>query len=75
MDMEMPVMDGYTAVKTIRKMESDNPDSEPVPIVALTAHALREHEQKSLDVGCTGHAIKPIKKAQLLSLIRDFACR
>jgi len=75
MDMEMPVMDGYTAVKTIRELEADNPYSEPVPIVALTAHALREHEQKSLDVGCTGHVTKPIKKAQLLALIHDFARR
>jgi len=75
MDMEMPVMDGYTAVKTIRQLEANNPDYKPTPIVALTAHALREHEQKSLDAGCTGHATKPIKKAQLLALIRDFARR
>ncbi|MFC1684292.1 ATP-binding protein, partial [Pseudomonadota bacterium] len=75
MDMEMPVMDGYTAVKTIRELEAGDPDAELVPIVALTAHALREHEQRSLDAGCTGHVTKPIKKAQLLALVRDFARR
>ena len=68
-------MDGYTAVRAIRALEADDPDSGSVPIVALTAHALREHEQRSLNAGCTGHVTKPIKKAQLLALIRNYARR
>jgi len=40
-----------------------------VPIIALTAHASREDEQKSLDAGCTAHLTKPIKKAKLMETI------
>lgn len=72
MDMEMPEMDGYTAVREIRSLEASNPGRGEVPIVALTAHALSEHERRSLEAGCNGHVTKPIKKAQLLSLIGDF---
>ncbi|HLA50149.1 MAG TPA: response regulator, partial [Thermodesulfovibrionia bacterium] len=52
MDMQMPVMDGYTSTKIIRKWEAEK-GSESTPIIALTAHALKEDEQKSLDAGCT----------------------
>ncbi|MBI5748360.1 MAG: response regulator, partial [Nitrospinae bacterium] len=62
MDMQMPVMDGYTSTKIIRKWEAEK-GAEFTPIIALTAHALKEDEQKSLDAGCTSHLTKPIKKA------------
>ncbi|MBI5750198.1 MAG: response regulator, partial [Nitrospinae bacterium] len=62
MDMQMPVMDGYTATGIIRKWEAEK-GAEFTPIIALTAHALKEDEQKSLDAGCTSHLTKPIKKA------------
>jgi PAS domain S-box-containing protein len=71
-DMEMPVMDGYTATKKIRKWETKE-KKRPTPIVALTAHALKEHEQKSIDAGCTGHLTKPFKKQELLEVIHEYA--
>ena len=70
MDMQMPIMDGYTASRTIRQWERDQ-QLEPIPIVALTAHALKEDTQKSLDAGCTAHITKPIKKAKLIDTIRE----
>jgi hypothetical protein len=76
MDMQMPVMDGYTATREMREWEKEQIQaglrSSPTPIVALTAHALKEEEQKSLDVGCTVHLTKPIKKALLLETIERY---
>jgi len=70
MDVQMPVMDGYSATRRIRQWESEN-RARPVPILALTAHALPEEVQKSLDAGCTAHLTKPIRKATLLHAIEE----
>lgn len=72
MDMEMPVMDGYKATKEIRKWERKN-KKDTTPILSLTAHALKEYEQKSVDAGCTAHINKPIKKKELLEAIYEYA--
>jgi CheY-like chemotaxis protein len=68
MDMQMPVMDGYNATRTIRQWESQS-GLKPTPIIALTAFALKEEVNKSLDTGCNAHLTKPIKKAILLEAI------
>ena len=68
MDVQMPVMDGYSAARRIRQWEAES-RARPVPILALTAHALPEEVQKSLDAGCTAHLTKPIRKATLLRAI------
>ena len=70
MDMQMPVMDGYTATKMIRQWENEQ-GVNPTPIIALTAHALKEYEQRSYDVGCTAHVTKPVKKALLMETIYE----
>ncbi len=72
MDMRMPVMDGYTATGEIRKWEKEN-KREVIPIIALTAHALREDRQKCLDAGCTDYLAKPLKKADLLKKIQEYS--
>jgi len=56
MDIQMPVMDGYQAVKVIRQKKS----YKNIPIIAMTAHALIEDRKKSLDVGMSAHVSKPI---------------
>lgn len=71
MDMQMPVMDGYTATGIIRKWEREK-GVKGTPIIALTAHALKEDEQKSLNAGCTAHLTKPIKKAKLMEAINEY---
>jgi CheY-like chemotaxis protein len=68
MDVQMPVMDGYSTTRRIRQWEGEN-RARPVPILALTAHALPEEVRKSLDAGCTAHLAKPIRKATLLHAI------
>lgn len=72
MDIQMPVMDGYTATGAIRDWEAKH-QLKPAVIVALTAHALQEDEQKSIHAGCDGHLIKPIKKQVFLAALEQYA--
>ena len=72
MDMQMPVMDGYSATQAIRNWEKAQ-GCAPTPIVALTAHALAGDAEKSLEAGCNGHVTKPIKKPKLMETIAQFA--
>lgn len=72
MDMQMPVMDGYTATREIRRLEREE-GRKRTPIIALTANALREDLQKSIDAGCDVHLTKPISKQVLLETLQEFA--
>ena len=58
MDVQMPVMDGYEAARTIRAMERE--DAKQIPIFAMTANAFTEDVASSLSAGMTGHIAKPI---------------
>lgn len=69
MDMQMPIMDGYTASWEIRRWEKKH-EIRPTPIVALTAHALKGDMEKSLEAGCDDHMNKPIRKKTLLAGIQ-----
>lgn len=71
MDIQMPVMDGYVASRTIRDFETKNGNSQ-TPIIALTAHATREEIDKCLAAGCSSHLSKPIKKSTLMDSIRTY---
>ncbi len=68
MDIQMPVMDGYTAVRTIRAWEHSR-GTERMPIIALTASALDESVRRSLEAGCDAHVAKPVRKATLFEAI------
>ena len=74
MDIKMPVMDGYTATGKIRQWETQN-RVKTTPIIALSAHALTEDRQKSLDAGLNDHLTKPIKKSDLLVAIEKYGPR
>ncbi len=69
MDIQMPVMDGISAAREIRRWEHEH-GQEPTPIIALTASALSEDVSKSLEAGCNLHLSKPISKAALHEAIR-----
>ena len=58
MDIQMPVMDGYTATKEIRALE--DPELANIPILAMTANAFQEDVKAALDVGMQAHIAKPI---------------
>ncbi len=58
MDIQMPVMDGYEAVRRIRRLE--NPELASIPVLAMTANAFEEDKRESLRCGMNGHIPKPI---------------
>ncbi|GAB6043904.1 ATP-binding protein [Endothiovibrio diazotrophicus] len=72
MDLQMPVMDGYGATRAIREWERAEGRT-PLPIIALTAHAMREHETQCREAGLDGFLTKPIDKAHLLAAISTHA--
>jgi len=69
MDIHMPVMDGYTAVRQIRQWERANGGH--TPVIALTASAQDEAVRESLAAGCDSHMAKPIRRATLLQAIAE----
>ena len=71
MDIQMPVMDGLTATRTIRKWEQEQ-DLPSVKIVALTALALKEEAARIFEAGCNAHMTKPLKRTTLLELLAAF---
>ena len=70
MDRQMPVMDGLAATRAIRMWEKQNGRA-PVPILALTASALKGDREMCMAAGCTDFLTKPIKQELLLHTIRE----
>ena len=68
MDMQMPVMDGLTAIRAIRQDEQAR-QAPPTPIWALSANALPEHIAASMAAGADGHLTKPISGAALIQVL------
>ena len=70
MDINMPVMDGYAALREIRNWEREQKIRE-TPVIALTASAFREDAQRALAAGFRMHVAKPIKKATLTDALTE----
>jgi two-component system sensor histidine kinase/response regulator len=68
MDLQMPEMDGLEATRKIRA----NPRFAPLPIVAMTAHATIEEQQRCFDAGMNGHVAKPIDPDHLIETLTRF---
>jgi CheY-like chemotaxis protein len=66
MDIMMPGMDGLTAMREIRK----RPEWKKLPIIALTAKAMKDDQEKCLDAGANDYIAKPLDVEKLLSLVR-----
>ncbi len=70
MDIQMPVMDGYTAAKKIR--DSGRKDAGTIPIVAMTANAFSEDVQKAIHTGMNDHLAKPIDIQLLVKILKKW---
>ncbi len=68
MDMQMPEMDGLTATRLLRA----DPETAEIPIVVITASAMREDRQRAFDAGCSGYITKPVDPASLVKQIVSF---
>ncbi len=80
MDIQMPVMDGYEATATIRKIDksrqsvsiAQNNEGDSVPIIAMTAHAMRGYREKCLDAGMDDFITKPLRRNELLAIVNKW---
>ncbi len=69
LDCQMPGMDGYTAVRTLREREARSPVGSRVPVVAVTAHAMEGDHQRCLDAGMDDYLCKPFGIEALASVL------
>lgn len=70
MDIQMPVMDGYEATRLYRKWESKERNNS-IPIIGLSANAFKDDREKALRAGCTEYLTKPVRKHQLLEMLKN----
>lgn len=66
MDVSLPVMDGWEATKALKA----DPATAPIPVIALTAHALPTDQQRAHEVGCDGYETKPMDFSRVLAKIQ-----
>ncbi|MBF0337409.1 MAG: response regulator [Nitrospirae bacterium] len=72
MDIQMPEMDGFEATRAIRQAEGKHFDPQ-IPIIAMTAHAMKGDKERCLDAGMNGYISKPISIASLIETIEQHA--
>ncbi|MBI9048981.1 MAG: response regulator [Anaerolineaceae bacterium] len=68
LDIQLPVMDGYTVARELRKRES----IDKVPIIAVTSYAMPGDRENVLAAGCVGHIEKPINPDNFITQIEQF---
>ena len=65
MDMSLPVIDGWEATRQIKARDA----TRPIPVIALTAHAMAGDREKAVEAGCDDYDTKPVEIARLLGKI------
>ena len=68
MDLSLPVMDGWEATRRLKA----NHDLRPIPVIALTAHAMKGDEEKALAAGCDDYLVKPLDEDDLMVKIEKY---
>ena len=65
--MSLPIMDGWEATRQLKA----NADTQSIPVIALTAHAMAGDRQKALDAGCDDYDTKPVNLKSLLEKMEN----
>ena len=71
MDMSLPEIDGWEATRRLKA----SPDTSGIPVIALSAHAMRGDREKALDAGCDDYDTKPVEMPRLLLKIETLLTR
>ena len=82
MDIQMPIMDGYAATQEIREIETRNLEQssiinqqssiQRVPIIAMTAHAIKGYRERCLEAGMDDYIAKPLRRKELLTIVEKW---
>ena len=67
MDLSLPILDGWEAMRQLKA----NPETQGIPIIALTAHAMAGDEAKAREAGCDDYDTKPVNFVRLLEKINN----
>ena len=68
MDLSLPVMDGWEATRQLKA----NDNLRSIPVIALTAHAMKGDEEKALAAGCDDYLVKPLDEDELIKKIQKY---
>lgn len=68
MDLSLPVVDGWEATRQLKA----NDNSRSIPVIALTAHAMKGDEEKALAAGCDDYLVKPLDEDELIAKIQKY---
>ena len=68
MDLSLPVMDGWEATRRLKA----NADLRAIPVIALTAHAMKGDKEKALAAGCDDYLVKPLDEDELMARIAKY---
>lgn len=68
MDLSIPVVDGW---EVTRRLKAD-PRFKALPVIALTAHAMRGDEERAMEAGCNGYLTKPISPSKVVAAVKNY---
>lgn len=71
MDMSLPVMNGWEATRTLKA----DPETEAIPVIALTAHAMAGDREQAMEAGCDDYDTKPVELPRLLEKINGLLAK